>query len=182
MKKLSEVFGLPVGKIAPLFSAKDIYEKVFSLKKSLSNGEVVLIFIRGQWCPFCNEHLKEIQKNLFKIYQKGASVVVISPEKSDFIKKTIQKTGAEFSVLYDEDYKISKAFEVLFKPSIMNRTMYNFLLNANLKGSHSDESEQLPVPATFIISKNGVIKWRQFNPNYKNRSKIKDILTNLDQQ
>lgn len=179
MKNIKEVNGLAIGEIAPSFTALDIYDNKYSLSDALSKGEVVLIFIRGQWCPFCNKHLKEIQENLPLIYKKGASVVVVSPEKSDFIKKTIEKTGAEFSVLYDADYKIAKAYDVLFKPKAMLRTMYNVILGAKLKESHSDESEQLPIPATYIISKEGKIKWRQFNPNYMKRSQINDIIENL---
>ncbi|NCT10426.1 MAG: AhpC/TSA family protein [Flavobacteriia bacterium] len=179
MKTINEVNGLNVGGNAPNFSALDIYENRYSLSDALSKGEVLLIFIRGQWCPFCNKHLKEIQENLPSIYQKGASVVVVSPEKSEFIKKTIEKTGAEFTVLYDADYKIAKAYDVLFKPKTILRVMYNVVLGAKLKESHSDETEQLPVPATYIISKDGKIKWRQFNPNYTKRSQINDILENL---
>lgn len=179
MKTINEVNGLKVGKNAPYFSALDICENRYSLSDALSKGEIVLIFIRGQWCPFCNKHLKEIQENLPSIYKKGASVVVVSPEKSEFIKKTIEKTGAEFTILYDADYKIAEVYDVLFKPKAMLRVMYNVVLGAKLKESHSDNTEQLPVPATYIISKDGKIKWRQFNPNYMKRSQINDILENL---
>lgn len=180
MKNIKEVNGLEVGEISPNFTALDIYGSKFTLADLLDKGEVVLIFIRGQWCPFCNKHLKEIQENLPLIYQKGASVVVVSPEKSEFIKKTIEKTGAEFTILYDEDYKIATAYDVIFKPKAMLRLMYNTILGAKLKESHSDQSEQLPVPATFIISEDGKIKWRHFNPDYKKRSQINDILKNLN--
>lgn len=179
MKKINQVNGLPVGAIAPNFMAKDIHNTSYSLSDALLNGEVVLIFIRGQWCPFCNKHLKEIQENLPLIFKKGASVVVISPETSEFIKKTIKKTDAEFTILHDQDNTIANAYDVLYKPSTFHRVMYNVVLGAKLKESHSDESEQLPVPATYIISKGGNIKWRQFNPDYKKRSQIQDILRNL---
>jgi len=179
MKKIKEVSGLQIGALAPNFNALNIYDESYSLSKALSKGEVVLIFIRGQWCPFCNKHLKEIQDNLSLIYKKGASVVVVSPEKSEFIKKTILKTAAEFTILYDQDYKIATAYDVLYKPTTMHRVMYNMILGAKLKESHSDDSELLPVPATYIISKEGKIKWRQFNPDYKKRAQVKDILKNL---
>lgn len=54
--------------------------------------------------------------------------------------------------------------------------------NAKLKKSHSDDSQRLPIPATFIISKKGKIVWRQFDPDYKNRSTVKEILDNLPKQ
>lgn len=179
-KSVNQAKGLKVGEAVTDFSAKDIFDKIHTLGSLTQNGKVVLIFIRGQWCPFCNKHLKVLQDQFHKIYEKGASVVVVTPEKSEFIKKTIEKTGAEFTILYDENYKIAEAFDVLFLPSKMMRVMYNTVLGAKLKESHSDDSEQLPIPATFIISKEMKIIWRHFDPDYKNRSKMPDILEKLD--
>jgi len=179
IRPVSDAKGLSVGDTAPDFTANGIDDNLYSFQAARSNGPVVLIFIRGQWCPFCNRHLSHIQDSLSLIYSKGASVVVVSPEKSEFIKKTIEKTGAEFSILYDEGYKISDAFDLTFKPDSITSVMYNNGLGAKLKEAHSDESERLPVPATFIIDKNGIIVWRQFDRDYKKRSSIKDILNNI---
>jgi len=179
-KSVKQAKGLKVGESVTDFSAIDIFDKTHTLSNLTKNGNVVLIFIRGQWCPFCNKHLKALQDQFHQIYEKGASVVVVTPEKSEFIKRTIEKTSAEFTILYDEDYKIAKVFDVLFLPNKMMRVMYNAVLGAKLKESHSDDSEQLPIPATFIISKEMKIMWRHFDPDYKNRSKMADILKNLN--
>jgi peroxiredoxin len=152
IRPVVEAFGLEIGDPIQNFTAKDIHHQTYSLDDALVNGPVVLIFIRGQWCPFCNKHLSQIQDSLPLIYAKGASVVVISPEKSEFIAKTIEKTGAEFTILYDEDYRISDAFDVTFKPDSITRTMVNMMLGAQLKDSHSDDTERLPIPATYIIN------------------------------
>jgi peroxiredoxin len=106
-------------------------------------------------------------------------VVVISPEKSEFIKQSIQKTGAEFTILFDDEQKISDAFDSTFLPNSIERFMYNTVMRANLKESHADDSEQLPIPATYIINQDSTIKWRHFDPDYKKRSKATDILNNL---
>ncbi len=178
-KKVTEISGIEVGRLAPDFIASDAFGNQISLSGQLQNGPVLLIFIRGQWCPFCNAHLKNIQKNIKAINEKGASVLVVSPELSPFLKKTIEKTGAEFSILSDPDQSISEAYGVLFKPKKLEAMMYNFLLGANMKKSHAHDQELLPVPATYIISKEGRIVWRHFEPDYKKRSAIKDILNNV---
>lgn len=178
-KKVKEAKGLKVGDQAPDFSAVDLHDNVFSLNDALDKGPVVLIFYRGQWCPFCNKHLKKLEQSLDRIYEKGASVVAISPEKSEFLKRTADKTKASFSLLYDEEYKIAEAFDVAFRPTKFERAIYNKILKADLKNAHSDESQQLPIPATFIIGKDGKITWRHFDPDYKKRSTVEDILENL---
>lgn len=179
IRTVREAQGIAIGDSVPNFTAKDIHDSTYSLNESLKTGPVVVIFIRGQWCPFCNKHLAAIQKSLPQIYAKNASVVVISPEKSEFIKKSIKKTGAEFTILYDAGYKISDAFDVTFKPDRISRFMYNSMLGANLKETHSDDSERLPVPATYIIGTDGKVVWRHFDPNYKKQSTIADIVKNI---
>lgn len=178
-RTVKEAKGIAIGDSVSNFNAKDIHDSMYSLIESLKTGPVLVIFIRGQWCPFCNKHLSAIQQSLPQIYAKGASVIVISPEKSEFIKKSIEKTGAEFTILYDENYKIADAFDVTFKPDRISRFMYNTMLGANLKETHSDDSERLPVPATYIIGRDGKVVWRHFDPNYKKRSTVVDIIKNI---
>lgn len=178
-RKAEEAQGIEVGQTAPDFKSKDQFDSVFELSKALEYGPVVLIFYRGQWCPICNSHLKKIQNSLPEINAKGANVVAVSPEKSEFIKKTMQKTGADFSLLHDKDYKISDLYDVTFRPGAATRTMYNTVLRANLKEAHSDSSQQLPIPATYIISQDQKIVWRHFDPDYKKRAKVDDILKNI---
>lgn len=177
--KAEQVSGLEVGSIAPDFTTTDQNDSVFNLYETLKQETVVLFFFRGHWCPYCNRHLKLLQDSLTTIQNKGARLVAVSPENSEFIKKTIDKTHVSFTLLYDKDYTIAKAYGVNFLPDSMQRFIYNSVLNAQLKKSHSDESEQLPIPATYIISKNKIISWRHFDPDYKKRSSVADIINNL---
>lgn len=178
-KKVNEAKGLQVGEIVEDFSAVDLHDSTFTLSEALKKGPVVVIFYRGQWCPICNKHLSHLQDSLQLIYAKGASVVAISPEQSEFLKRTAEKTNVSFSLLYDEGYKIANLFDVTFKPDTLATVMYNTILRANLKEANTDDSQRLPIPATFIIDTNGKIIWRHFDPNYKKRSTVTDIVNNL---
>ena len=161
------------------FVAKDQWGKTFDLAKALKKGPLIVMFYRGQWCPVCNRHLSNLQDSLSYIYAAGASIVAISPEKPEYLAKTAEKTKATFTLLYDEDYKISQDFDVLFRPSKATTTLYNTFAGAKLKKAQSDESQRLPIPATFIIGQDGKILWRQFDPNYKVRASVTEMLTNI---
>jgi len=182
MEILQEAKGLGVGSPAPIFNAVDADNHEFSLKGSLQQGPVVLIFYRGQWCPVCNRHLGQLQDSLHLITERGARVVAVSPEKPEFLEKMEEKTGARFTLLYDEDYKIAGAYDVAFKPAATQLFMYNTVLGAKLKEAHNDDAQLLPIPATYIINSEGIIVWRQFDPDYKKRSSVIDILNNLPVQ
>jgi len=174
-----ETVGILVGTEAPLFEAKDQNNETYNLEKALKNGPVVVVFYRGQWCPFCNRHLTDLQDSLQMIYDKGATLIAVSPQKQELAEKTVEKTGATFTLIYDEGYKIEDAYGVTFNPTKGQVKKYNTFLKANLDEAHSDDSERLPVPATYIIGQDGKIIWRHFNPNYKERSTVKEILEAL---
>jgi len=90
-----------------------------------------------------------------------------------------EKTGASFRLLYDEGYLIADAYDVTFTPEKKQLIVYNTVLNAGLKESQSDNPQRLPIPATYIIGQDGHIIWRQFDPDYKNRSNVRDIIEAL---
>ena len=180
-RSVNDAKGLTVGVKAPDFSAIDSDSVSFSLANALKNTPVVLVFYRGFWCPVCNKHLAQIQDSLQFITNKGVSVIAVSPEKPEFLEKMADKSGATFKLLYDEGYKIADSYDVTFTPKTTEAFVYNTVLGANLKETHSDDSHRLPIPATYLIDKNGVIVWRQFNPDYKKRSSVSEILKAIDE-
>ncbi len=167
-KTADDAQGLLPGTKAPVFTAMDSDGNNYSLKKALESGPVVMIFYRGFWCPHCNRHLSSIQDSLELIYETGATVIAVSPEKPEYLNETKEITGSEFTLLYDESYRISDAYDVAFLSSKKNLMKY-----------HSDDSQRLPIPATYIINEDGLITWRHFDPNYKKRSTVKDIIQAL---
>lgn len=178
-KSEKEVKGIEVGTLIENFIAFDAKGNEFNLAQELKNGPVIILFYRGQWCPVCNKHLSMLQDSLPFITRKGAKIVAVSPEKPEKIEKTIKKTKADFTILYDEGYKISNIFDVTFLPSGNTRTAYNTLLGADLKNAHANDSQQLPVPATYIIGQDGKVVWRHFDTNYKKRASVAEIIANL---
>ena len=178
-RSVDEVKGLSVGATVPMFTTLDVDGKKYNLKESLQKGPVVVLFYRGQWCPVCNRYLSLLQDSVQQIYDKGATVIAISPEKPEMLEITREKTNASFSLLHDTAFLIGEAFDVVFNPEAKQVSMYNDKLKANLEGASSDGSSRLPVPATFILDRNGIIVWRHFNKDYRIRANVIDIINNI---
>jgi len=169
---------LQIGQKAPLFTAFDQNGDKFVSSDLLKTHQLIVVFYRGQWCPFCNRHLSELQDNLENFKKAGAQIVAITPEKTENINKTVERTKAEFPVLWDKDNSIMESFGVNFiLPENLQEKYKTF--GVDLTEANANASQTLPVPATFIIGKNGKIKFLQYDPNYKNRSSAKEILEQL---
>jgi peroxiredoxin len=170
--------GLFINSKAPDFKAKDQHGKEIRLKDLAKQGKVVLVFYRGNWCPFCNRQLKKLEDSLNLITEKGATVIAVTPEKPDGIAKTVEKTGAEYSILYDEDQKIMKAYEVDFE--VPENTIKRYRnTDIDLEKINGRNWKYLPVPAVYIIDKELNITYRFFNTDYKKRPSVQEIVKNL---
>lgn len=171
--------GLNVNDKAPAFSGKDQHGQTISLEQELKKGPVVLVFYRGQWCPYCNRYLKKLEDALPQIQAKGATLLAVSPEIAANIDKTIQKTKASYSILHDEGLKIMKSYDVAYalNQSLIDRYKKYGLDFAVANGA--ENGNHLPVPAVYVINKGGTITYKFFDPDYTKRAPIEDILAHL---
>lgn len=170
--------GLNVGDVAPDFTAKNQNNKDVNLKELLKSGSVVILFYRGEWCPYCNRQLKALEDSLALIKSKGANIIAISPEKLENINKTIEKTKVTYNVVTDENSQIMKAYKVAFELDEKTTEKYKGW-GINLMERNGSSGNNLPVPAVYIINKEGKITYRYFDVNYKNRTSVQEILKNL---
>lgn len=170
--------GIQVNEKAPDFTAKDQNGKKIRLKNALKNGAVVLVFYRGQWCPYCNKQLKALQDSLSFIKEKGATLIAVSPEIPDNISKTVDKTKAAYPVLFDDSLKIMKSYDVAY--SVDNTTVEKYRkYGINFYDANGNNGATLPVPAVYIINKEGIIIFRHFDPDYRKRVSVQEILLHL---
>lgn len=170
--------GLFINSKAYNFKAKDQNGKDVQLKELLKKGKVVLVFYYGQWSQPCSKFLQKLQDSLSLINEKGATLVAVTPELPENVAKTVEKTKAEFSILYDEGIKIMKAYDVEFE--VPKNTVDRYR-NAGIKldENNGKNGNFLPVTAVYIIDKESAITYRFFNSDYKKRPSVKEILDNI---
>ncbi len=169
--------GLTVGSQAPDFILKDQSGNSFNLKEKNKTETVILIFYRGQWCPYCNKQIKGLQDSMQLIVDKGATVVAITPETGENVLKTVEKTNATFPILTDEALKVMNAYKVAF--TVDSGTVERYKkYGIQFDKANGANGANLPVPAVYVI-KNGKITWRYFDADYKKRPTVNQILAQL---
>ncbi len=172
--------GLQTGKVAPDFSGVNQYGDSLTLYNTLRLSPVVLIFYRGYWCPSCNEYLAEYQDSLRLIRQKGASLIAVTPEQADGVAKTTGRTGATFDIISDHDNSIMQKYKVDFKVTATYQALTRVFTGSRISENNGQEEAYLPVPATFLIGRDGRIIHTWFDPDYRNRPGVSEILRYLE--
>ncbi|MBK5271185.1 MAG: redoxin domain-containing protein [Bacteroidia bacterium] len=170
--------GLFIGSRAPDFKSKDQNGQEIRLKDLLKKGKLVLLFYRGNWSPDDNKELKDFQDSLQLIKDKGASLVAVTNESRESISKTIEKTTAGYPILFDDELKIMKSYDVAFEVPENTITRYRNS-GIDLKKINGKEWKYIPVPAVYIIDKEVTVTYRFFNMDYKKRPTVLEILKSL---
>lgn len=168
-----------VGNKAPNFTLNNALGKPVELKDYLKKGKVVLTWYRGGWCPYCNMTLHQLQQELPNFKANGASLIALTPELPDKSISTAEKNDLEFEVLSDVGNKIAKEYGIVFKLTDEVAGMYNKGFDMN--SYNGDESNELPLAATYIIDENGEIIYAFLDADYRNRAEPSELTEFLKQ-
>jgi peroxiredoxin len=171
-----------VGDKAPDFTLKNATGEEVQLSKLLESGPVILTWYRGGWCPYCNIALNAMQQELPEFKKAGAQLVALTPELPDKTLDTAQKNHLEFQVLTDLNHKVAKEYGIVFKLTPKVRDLYKGFFNLSEYNGMEAGDDSLPLAATYIIGKDGIIQWAYLNADYRKRAEPADIVKFLNQK
>mgnify|MGYP000400946875 CR=1 FL=1 len=173
--------GINVGDKAPHIKAHDLDGNLFDSHKVLKGKDIIVIFYRGYWCPACDRHLSNLSDSLQYISEKGAVVVAITPETPENAMTTAENSGANFIILSDHTEELMEEFDVLFKVTEVYQNKISAKRGKGIDEINGQAEANLPVPATFVINKDGNIGYKHFDLDYHNRASVALLISYLDQ-
>ena len=170
---------LKVGDRAPAIVLTNANGETVDVTSFLKNGPVIVTFYRGGWCPYCNLELKAYQEILPEIATAGACLVAISPEKPDDSLSTTEKNALSFEVLSDIGQKVGRAFGLVYSFTDELKSAYRGF-NLDIPAHNGTPEEwALPVSATYVIDRDGIIVYAYTDPDYRDRADPRDVLAAL---
>lgn len=139
-----------------------------------------ITFYRGTWCPFCNIALAHLQKRLADFSAKGVTLVAISPELPDTSLSESEKQGLTFPVLSDVGNNFARQLGIVWKQPDSLRSVFDKFGNS-LKQRNGDESMEIPIPATILVDKKGIVRKTFIEADYMKRLDPKVALGWVDE-
>ena len=173
-----ESAALGLGSVLPALSLPDANGKPVDLRALNASGPLVIVFYRGGWCPYCNLELREWQRLLPQLRALGATLVAISPQTPDNSLSTSEKNELAFSVLSDSRLAAAQAFGIAFTLNAELVALYSQVGN-DLPTLNGNGQWVLPLPATYVIDRDGVISYAHVQADYRLRAEPQDVLDQL---
>lgn len=170
---------LGAGARAPGFTLPSAAGREVALDSLLAEGPVVLTFYRGAWCPYCNLALRALQAHVESITERGARLVAVSPQVPDESLSLAEKKGLTFDVLSDIGSDVAKQYGIAFDLSDELGALYD-KLGFDLQRVNGGHARTLPLPATYVIDRDGTVRWAFVETDYALRAEPSDILAALD--
>ena len=166
------------GEPMPDFILPDEAGRLVRLTDLLEKGPVVLSFHRGHWCPYCRLNADGLAKIAPEVESLGAQIVAISPEKGRYGAELKSYAKAPFPVLADINNGYALELNLLFWVGDEKRKAMK-AGGFDIAPYMGNETWMLPIPATFIVGRDGVVKARYIDPDYRQRIDLDELLAAL---
>jgi len=163
-----------IGEPMPPFVLPDETAQTVSLDELLNRGPVAVTFHRGHWCPYCRININALVEAHKEFAASGGQIVAIMPDRQKFVAELKSRSNVPFPILTDTDngYALSVNLTIWVGTEIQ-KMMQGRL---DLPTFHGNNSWMLPIPATFVVGRDALIRARFIDPDYRNRMMISDML------
>ena len=141
--------GLRPGKSLPDFAAADEQgNPVRSIQ--LIGSPTVMLFVRGNWCPFCNRQVEDLTKHYKDIVDLGAKLIFVTPKPLKTTRRVAEFFKVEFDFWLDDQLNAAKQL--------------GLLMPARVPGDHRKEYGADTVwPTALVVDATGIIRFSKLS-------------------
>jgi peroxiredoxin len=169
---------LSPGNKIPSFELPDQNGNRVSSDNLLSRGRLVICFFRGRWCPFCVGQMEAMNLLQPKIEASGAALIAISPQTVQQSFFMVDQHKLHFPLLSDAGNQVARQFDLVYRVPDDQQAIYRQAF-VNLPFANGDDSWQLPIPAAFIVDRDGTILYSSADEDYSVRPEPIELLRQL---
>ncbi|WP_439579087.1 redoxin domain-containing protein [Elioraea sp.] len=167
-----------IGEAMPPFLLPDRRGHLVGLEAILADGPAVISFNRGHWCSFCRIELTTLAAAEGRVAAAGARIVSIMPDRHEFVRLLPSSIVDRITILSDVDnsYAMSLGLAIWVGDALAAMMRERSLCLDEFQGNHS---WMLPIPATFVVGRDGTVLARHVDPDFRSRMEVADILDAL---
>jgi peroxiredoxin len=162
-----------LGEALPPFLLPDHDGRLVELDDLIGTQPLILVFHRGHWCPYCRMTLTALSEAQPRL--ASARILAISAEMRRFTRRIRTEAGAQYRFLSDMDaaYAASIGLAITIEPALREVLERSGKRIPDFQGS---KDWVLPIPAVFVLDRDGIVRARHVDPDYRRRMEIDDLV------
>ncbi|HSA93227.1 MAG TPA: peroxiredoxin-like family protein [Terriglobales bacterium] len=169
---------LAAGSKAPAFELPDKDGKMVRSEDLLARGRLVVKFFRGRWCPYCIAELEAYNELLQEIEAAGATLVAASPQTVRQTFFLADQHQLRFPLLSDAGNAVARQFGLVYRlPEDLKAVFQRAFIN--LVHSNGDSSWELPLPAAYVLDRDGTVLYAAADCDFRRRPDPAAVLAAL---
>ena len=149
-----------------------------NLTSLLALGPLVVSFNRGAWCPYCRLELAALSAAYSDVLALGATAIVIVPELEEQARVLKETCGLPFPVLSDRNLGYALTLGLVFWLGEELKRLY-LRVGIDLGALQYNDGWFLPIPATFVVGRDGRVLARYLDPDFRKRMAVNQIMSTL---
>lgn len=166
------------GDLLPSFVLPDDDGRLVRLADLIAAGPVVVSLNRGHWCSYCRIELEGLQEIYGEVLRRGGAIVAITPDRQAYARKLKALCKLTFPVLSDMDNVFAMSLGLAVWCGDEIRALYE-TTRLDLSESQGNDGWMIPIPATYVVAKDGRIRASFVNADFRERMAPEDILQAL---
>ena len=162
------------GEPMPGFVLPDENGDRVSLDDLLDEGPVAITFHRGHWCPYCRININALAQAQKELAKGEGQIIGIMPDLQKFVAELKKQSDVPFPILSDMDNGYALSLNLtIWVGAELQRMLQD---RVNIPAFQGNSSWMLPIPATFVVGRDGLIRARFIDPDYRKRMTITEML------
>ena len=129
----------------------------------LHGSPTVLLFVRGNWCPFCSRQVSNLTQHYRDIIDLGAKLILITPKPLETTRRVADFFKVEFDFWLDDQLAVTQQLGLLQKGGV--------------PGDYDKEYGKDTVwPTAMVVDAAGIIRYTELSKHISDRPNPETLL------
>ena len=132
----------------------------------LHGSPTVLLFVRGNWCPFCSRQVSNLTQHYRDIIDLGAKLILITPKPLETTRRVADFFKVEFDFWLDDQLAVTQQLGLLQKGGV--------------PGDYDKEYGKDTVwPTAMVVDAAGIIRYTELSKHISDRPDPQTLLSEV---
>lgn len=132
----------------------------------LHGTAAVILFVRGNWCPFCSVQVEDLSAHYKDIIDLGARLILVTPKPLETTRRVAEFFEVEFDFWLDDDLTVTRQLGLLLESGVPDDSRKEYGANTIW-------------PTALVVDPSGIIRYSELSKHISDRPEPETLLQEL---